>query len=242
MFDDNIRMNNNIIKACIEHKTERLLACLSTCIYPSKFELLHEDVLHDGPPHESNFGYAYAKRMMDVAIRACNYQFHTDFKCVSPTNMYGPNDNFDELNSHVIPALITKCVDSKQNEIPFIVSGSGKAQRQFVYSKDVARIMLEILTTEKYSTIPTNMIISTPITEEVSIKACAEMIATILENDQPIQFDTNKTDGQMKKTVDTSLFENIFHDFNFTPLNEGLKNAIRYYLMKISHESVWISN
>tara|TARA_Y100000389_G_C17076434_1_gene324531 strand:+ start:127 stop:564 length:438 start_codon:yes stop_codon:yes gene_type:complete len=128
-------------------------------------------------------------------------------------------------------------VYSKQNKTPFIVSGSGKAQRQFVYSTDVARIMLEILTTEKYNIIPTNMIISTPISQEVSIKTCAETIAAILDNKQPIQFDTDKTDGQMKKTVDTSLFENMFNDYTFTSLNEGLRNAIRYYLMNGFHET-----
>lgn len=237
MFYDNITINNNIIRACLEHKVERLLACLSTCIYPFKETRLHEELLHEGPPHDSCCGYAYGKRMMDVGIRTCNNQFGTNYKCISPTNIYGPNDNFNNLNSHVIPGLITKCVDSINKNKPFIINGSGKARRQFIYSMDIANILLDVLLTDKYLIIPMNIIISTPESHEISIKYCAETISKLLNNEQPIEYDTSKSDGQITKTVDTSLFEKYFPNYEFTSLTEGLTNTIKFYLRKISQET-----
>ena len=110
-YQINSQINNNLISACIDNKIPKLVSCLSTCIYPDEKYVtypLTEDQLHNGPPHDSNFGYAYAKRMVDVQIRAARKQYGVNYISVIPNNLYGEHDNFDLQNGHVLPALIRK--------------------------------------------------------------------------------------------------------------------------------------
>jgi len=143
MWSDNVLMNENLLRACHKHKVQKLVSCLSTCIFPDKTTYpIDETMLHNGPPHCSNEGYAYAKRMIDVASRCYREQYGDNFVTVVPTNIYGPYDNFNLEDSHVLPALIHKCYLAKQNGGTFNVRGTGTALRQFIYSKDLGRIML----------------------------------------------------------------------------------------------------
>ncbi len=117
-YSDNSLINNNIIDACVKYKIPKLVCCLSTCIYPDeKYATypLTEDQLHNGPPHDSNFGYAYAKRMVDIQLKAANQQHGYEYISVIPNNMYGEHDNFDLENGHVIPSLIRKIWEAKIN-------------------------------------------------------------------------------------------------------------------------------
>jgi len=102
---------------------------------------LTEDVLHAGPPHPSNEGYAYAKRMMDVHSRILEQEGIQSI-CLIPTNIYGPNDNFNLNDAHVMPALIHRCYLAKKSDTPFVVKGTGKPIRQFIHSRDLAKIIL----------------------------------------------------------------------------------------------------
>ena len=107
IFEQNLIMNYNIVKCCFELKINKLIACLSTCIFPDKtLYPINEDNLHQGEPHFSNEGYAYAKRMLEVHIRKYREQYNKDYFCITPCNIYGPNDNFNLEDSHVIPGLI----------------------------------------------------------------------------------------------------------------------------------------
>jgi GDP-L-fucose synthase len=188
---------------------------------------LTEDKIHLGEPHSSNYGYAYAKRMVDIQLRAYNEQYGTKYFSVIPTNIYGKNDNYDLESSHVIPALIRKCYMAIQSSSDFVVWGSGKPLREFIYAEDVANIC-NILIDKYEDTKP--LILST--SEEISISDVAHMIADIMGFKGNIIFDTTKPDGQFRKPTDNANLLKVIGDYKFTPLEEGLKKTIQHFLEK----------
>lgn len=174
---------------------------MSTCIFPDKIQCpLNEEKIHLGPPHFSNEGYSYAKRMIDVQSRLYREQYGCNFVSVVPTNVYGPHDNFSIQDGHVIPGLIHKCYLAKESGTPFIVLGSGKPLRQFIYAKDLARLMLWVQ--ENYSE-PTPIILSVDPADEVSIGHVAKLIADAMDFKGPLQFDTSKADGRVPSPART---------------------------------------
>jgi GDP-L-fucose synthase len=113
---DNILINHSVIQCCHETKVKKLISCLSTCIFPDKTNYpIDESMVHNGPPHDSNFGYSYAKRLIDIQNKAYHIQYGDNFTSIIPTNVFGPFDNFDLQDSHVIPGLIHKCYIAKSN-------------------------------------------------------------------------------------------------------------------------------
>lgn len=119
------------------------MSCLSTCIFPDKTTYpIDETMIHNGPPHSSNEGYAYAKRMIDVMNHCYAEEYDCKFTSVIPTNIYGPHDNFNVEEGHVIPGLIHKCYLAKQRGEPFMIWGSGSPLRQFIFSEDLAELMI----------------------------------------------------------------------------------------------------
>jgi len=122
---------------------EKCVSCLSTCIFPDKTSYpIDETMIHNGPPHDSNYGYAYAKRMIDVQNRAYHDQHGRQFTSVIPTNIYGPHDNFNQQDGHVIPGLIHKTYLAIKAGEDMTAWGSGTPLRQFIYSKDLARLFI----------------------------------------------------------------------------------------------------
>jgi GDP-L-fucose synthase len=139
MFEDNIKINTNVLSEAANRGVKRVINMLSTCIFPDGLnEPLTPSVIHKGPPHFSNEGYAYAKRVSEVHSRIIRETTNTWVTCLIPTNIYGPDDNFSTENGHVIPALISKAA----NETPLVVRGSGIAKRQFIHSSDLAKIVV----------------------------------------------------------------------------------------------------
>jgi GDP-L-fucose synthase len=134
-------------------------------------------MIHNGPPHNSNEGYAYAKRLLEIQCKSYNQQFGSKYICIIPTNIYGPHDNFHLEDSHVIPGLIHRCFLAKQKNEPFVVRGTGKPLRQFIYSIDLAKIIMELIL-EYHST---ESVIISP-SEEHSILNIAEMINSYFNN------------------------------------------------------------
>lgn len=224
-FYDNIMMNTNIIQAATTYKVPRLVSFLSTCVFPDKVEYpLTEDKIHLGPPHNSNFGYAYAKRMAEVQTRAYNKEFGTNYFTIIPTNAYGPRDNFNLENGHVIPMLIHKCYLAKQNNTDFEVWGSGTPLREFVYSEDIANII--DLLVEKYDgTEP--VIVSNPI--EYSIKQVVDLIVECMEFKGKVVWLSDKPDGQFRKPSSNAKLLSIIGDYEFIPLEVGLKQTINWF-------------
>ena len=226
MFEKNLLINYNVIKCCHDLKIKKLISCLSTCIFPNDTTYpINESMLHNGEPHNSNDAYSYAKRMIEVHSKAYREQYNDNFVCVIPTNVYGEYDNFSLEDGHVVPALIHKCYLAKQNNESFVVYGSGKPLRQFIYSTDLAKLILWVL--ENYSGEP--IILSPNENEEVSIKNVAELIAKEFDYDN-IKFDTSKSDGQFKKTADNTKLIDLYEEFKFTTIEEGIKKSVNWFM------------
>ncbi len=232
MFEKNILINMNVLKASHEVGVTKLIGCLSTCIFPDKTKYpIDETMLHNGPPHFSNDAYAYAKRMLEVQCKAYQEQYGSNFVCIVPTNIYGENDNYNLDDAHVIPALIHKCYLAKKQNKPFVVSGSGKPLRQFIYSHDLAKLIFNVLFDyEEKETI----ILSVSEKDEVTISHVASIIAQKFDYTHMLEYDYSKPDGQYKKTADNTKLMKFLDskkiDFSFTPMNEGLNKSIDWFL------------
>lgn len=223
MFEDNIIMNTLLFKYARKYKVKKIISILSTCIFPDGVQPLTEDKLHLGPPHYSNEGYAYAKRMMEVHGRILNESGIQTIQLV-PTNIFGPYDNFNIDNAHVIPALIHNCYLSKYSNKPFIVKGSGKPLRQFIYNKDLAKM---IMWNMYYNTKSGMYICSPPSKQEISIGDVARQIAKCMEYENKLTFDVQYSDGQYKKTVEPN---NIYNNFKYTDFNKALQCTVEWFI------------
>ena len=225
-YYDNVMINTNIIHECFLQNVEKLVCFLSTCIFPDDVTYpLIEDKIHLGPPHRSNYAYAYAKRMADIQLQSYNDNYGTQYFSVIPTNVYGPNDNYNLENSHVVPALIHKVYLAKQNNEDLVCWGSGTPLREFVFSKDVANITQYLLENYK-DTKP--IIISNSI--QVSIKELVETICEIMDFQNKIIWDTTYPDGQFKKPTDNKRLTKILPGYEFTTLKDGLEQTINFFI------------
>ena len=236
-FYDNMLINLNVLESARRAGVEKVVSFLSTCIFPDEVEYpLTEDKLHQGEPHCSNYGYAYAKRMLEVQSRAYNQQygvsveggkmkFPVKYVNVIPTNIYGPNDNFHLEDSHVVPALIHKCYLAKRDDTPLVIWGSGKPLREFIYSQDVGELTQLIL--EHYeSTDP--LILST--SEEHSIRDLAKAVVEAMDFEGTVIFDADKPDGQYRKPTCNLRLKDFAPDYEFTPFEEGIKKTVDWFV------------
>jgi len=225
MIQDNLLMNTNILQIAHELNINNVIMCLSTCIFPDKviqYPITIED-LHSGPPHYSNEGYAYAKRLCDSLTRAYQKEYNRRYFCVVPTNIYGPHDNFDLHDAHVIPALIHKCWLAKKNNTEFVIAGDGSPLRQFIFSEDLAYNILWAYT--NYTEINKPLIICPP-DSEVSISNIVTHIAKLLNYTENIVYDISKPNGQYKKTVENC---EILNNYNYKSISDGLKITIEWF-------------
>ena len=227
MFEKNAMINYNVLKCCHDYKVKKVISCLSTCIFPDKTTYpINETMLHNGPPHSSNDAYAFAKRMLEIHSKAYQEQYNDNFICVIPTNIYGENDNYHLENAHVIPALIHKCYLAKKENKEFIVCGSGKPLRQFIYAQDLAELIMWTL--EEYHE-KESLILSVNEKEEISIREVATLIAREFNYEQRMRFDTSFADGQLKKTADNSKLMKYIPTFEFTSMKNGLQKSIQWF-------------
>ena len=226
-YSQNTRMNVNILDASHRADVKKVLSLLSTCVYPDKITYpLTEDQIHNGPPHPSNFGYAYAKRMLDVQSRALRQQYGCNFICAIPNNLYGPRDNFDIETGHVIPAIIRKVWEAKLNNSQPTFWGEGTALREFTYSKDIAQILLFLL--ENYNeALPINV----GLTNEYSIRDVVYMVCDYLGYKGDIQWDITKPTGQFRKPSNGKrLIALGWREESYTPLKTGIKETCDWFL------------
>ncbi|XP_030752963.1 GDP-L-fucose synthase [Sitophilus oryzae] len=224
----NLHMNDNVLQVSYELGVKKVVSCLSTCIFPDKTEYpIDETMVHNGPPHPSNFGYSYAKRMIDVMNKAYHEQHKCIFTSVIPCNVFGPHDNYNSESSHVIPGLIKKLFDvMEQNKDTFTVMGTGKPLRQFIYSLDLAKLFIWVL--REYDEIDP-IILSVDEEAEVSIKDLAEELVKAFNFQGNIVFDTSKADGQYKKTASNRKLRKYLPDFQFTPFPQAIKESVDWY-------------
>ena len=224
-FYDNIMINSNIIEAARTCGVKKIVVFLSTCIFPDDVEYpLTEKKIHLGPPHESNDGYAYAKRMAAVHLKAYREQYGLNYTSVIPCNVYGTNDNFNLESGHVIPSLIHKCYLARENGTDFEVWGSGTPLREFIYSKDVAELTEWVLDNYDESE---PIILST--SQEISIKDLVHTIGDLMNFKGEYKWLSDKPDGQYRKPSDNSKLLSYLPDYKFTPIEEGLKETIEWF-------------
>jgi len=225
-FYDNIMINTNVIESSRKNGVKRLVSFLSTCIFPDDIEYpLTENKIHLGEPHNSNYPYAYAKRMADIQIRAYREQYGLNYVSVIPTNIYGPNDNFSLTHGHVMPMLIHKLYLSQQNNTDFIVWGSGKPLREFIYSKDVAKLSEWAV----YNYDESEPIIFSP-SNEISIMDLVDLLVKEFNFKGKVIFDSTKPDGQYRKHSDNSKLKSYLPDFKFTPIEVGIKETVKWFI------------
>ena len=228
MLEDNLLINFNVLKCSHLFKVEKLINCLSTCIFPDKTTYpINESMLHDGPPHTSNDAYAYAKRLLEIHSKAYQEQYNDNFICVIPTNIYGDHDNYSLEDGHVIPSLIHKCYLSKKNGEDFVIRGTGKPLRQFIHSLDLGRLLLWTL--EEYKE-KISIILSVGPEEEISIRTIGKLIAKNFNYEKHLVFDDSYSDGQHKKTANNSLLKSYLPDYKFINMEDGLKNTIKWFI------------
>jgi GDP-L-fucose synthase len=232
MMENNLLMNMHVMQCCREFGVEKLVSCLSTCIFPEQTLSPHirlpidESMIHLGPPHPSNEGYAYAKRMVDVQSRYYRKQYGCNFISLAPTNIFGPNDNYSPEHSHVIPALIRKCFEAIKGGTDFVIWGTGKPLRQFIYSLDLARLF--VWAYFNYNEVGP-LILAPDESQEVSIGQIAQYVADAFGYTKPLVFDTKYSDGQYKRTVTNRKLLSLNPDFRFTPLPEAIKGAVGWF-------------
>ena len=225
-FFDNIMMNTNVIEYARVHNVKRLVNFLSVCVFPDNVDYpLTEDKIHLGEPHFSNNAYAYAKRMSDVQINAYREQYGINYTSVIPTNIYGPDDNFSLVHGHVIPMLIHKLYLAQRDNTDFVVWGSGKAKREFIFSKDLAKMVEYVLTDY---TEPTPIILST--SDEISIRDVVDVLVQIFNFKGNVVFDATKPEGQYRRPSDNSKILNCMPNFTFTPFEDAMKESVEWFI------------
>ena len=223
-FEKNILINMNVMKASIYVK--KLISLMSTCIFPDKIDYpITEEKLHLGPPHSSNEGYSYAKRMIDVLSRAYNKEYGTKYITVIPGNLYGPYDNFNLEDAHVIPALMHKMKNAKLSGEPLIIFGTGNALRQFTHASDLAKYLVWMLNNYEDKE---PLIVSSE--EEYSIFDLVQILKEEFNYNGEISWDNTRSDGQIKKTISCEKLKSVHPDLHFRDLRDGLKETIKWFL------------
>lgn len=228
-FYDNAIMGIQLIHEAYLRGIEKMVILGTICCYPKHTPVpFKEEDLWNGYPEETNAPYGLAKKMLLAQSQAYRQQYGFNSIFLMPVNLYGPGDNFDPKSSHVIPALIKKCVDAKERgEDQINVWGTGNASREFLYVEDAANAI--ILATEKYNkSDPINIGASI----EVRIKDLVDLIVLLTEFKGEIIWDTSKPDGQPRRMLDISKSE---REFDFTAnmdFKKGLNNTIKWFKQK----------
>jgi GDP-L-fucose synthase len=225
-FYDNAIMGIQLMHEACLRKIEKFVALGTICAYP-KFTPVpfKEESLWNGYPEETNAPYGLAKKMLLVQAEAYRQQYGFNAIYLLPVNLYGPGDNFDPKSSHVVPALIKKCFDSKEKgESHIVVWGTGKASREFLYVEDAAEAI--ILATEKYNK-PDPVNIGAGL--EITIKELVRFIVKFTGFNGKIIWDDKRPDGQPRRCLDTSKAEDEFGFKARMNFEEGLKKTIAWY-------------
>jgi len=225
-FYENAIMGIELIEAARLAQIEKFVTIGTVCAYP-KFTPVpfHEDDLWDGYPEETNAPYGVAKKMLLVQGQAYRQQYGMNVIHLIPVNLYGPGDNFDPASSHVIPALIKKCVDARDGGATHIeVWGSGSPSREFLYVDDAARGI--VLGADRYDgPDPVNLGVG----QEITIRDLVEVIARLTRFEGEIRWDPSKPDGQPRRALDTSRAREQFGFVAGTSFEDGLRSTIEWY-------------
>jgi GDP-L-fucose synthase len=226
-FYANAIMGIELIEAARRHQAEKVVVLGTICAYPKLTPVpFREEDLWNGYPEEVTAPYGLAKKALLVQCQAYRAQYGMNAIFLLPVNLYGPRDHFDLENSHVVPSIIRKCVDAKERgEREVVLWGDGSATREFLYVEDAAEAI--VLATECYDKPePVNLGSG----REVSIRELAEKIAVAIGFNGSVLWDTTKPNGQPRRCLDVSRAEREFGFRATTPLEEGMRRTVDWYL------------
>jgi GDP-L-fucose synthase len=233
-FYENLMMGVQLIEQARQSNVKKFVALGTVCAYP-KFTPtpFSEDDLWDGYPEETNAPYGLAKKMMLVQSQSYRQQYGFNSIFLLPANLYGPGDSFDLEKSHVIPALIRKCIEARDEGRPYIeVWGTGEASREFLYVEDCAD---GVLRAAAYYDEADPVNIGTGI--EIKISELVKLIARLIRFDGEIRWQTDRPDGQPRRRLDVSRALQKFGFQAQTPFEEGLRRTIDWYEMSMKDSS-----
>lgn len=236
----NLMIEANLISAAYHHGVERLLFLGSSCIYPRlAAQPMREDALLTGTLEPTNEAYAIAKIAGIKLCESYNRQYGTNYRSVMPTNLYGPNDNFNLENSHVIPALLRKFHDAKVNKAETVpVWGTGNARREFLYVEDMADACVYVMRLDNatYAANTDSMLshINIGTGQDVTIGELAEVIKAVVGFEGEIVFDVSKQDGTPQKLLDISRLTSLGWQTKFS-LRQGLAATYQWYLENLEN-------
>src|SRR5579863_6377950 len=225
-FYDNAVMGLNAIEAARIAGIEKFVCVGTVCSYPKLTPVpFREENFWNGYPEETNAPYGLAKKMLLVQLQAYRQQYGLNGIYLTPVNLYGPRDNFDLQSSHVIPALIRKCLEAKQSHAAEITAwGTGSATREFLYVEDAAEAI--VLAAEKYEK---PELVNLGSGEEISIRELLGFVCSLTGYQGSIRWDATKPDGQPRRCLDTSRALAEFGWRANTPLRDGLRKTIAWF-------------
>lgn len=225
MLRDNTLMALSILEAARKCGVNKTIMTLTTGMYPVNAEIpLNEASIHNGYPHESNYGSSFAKRFVDPAIRAYRDEFGMSVVGLVPSGIFGENDYFNPEDAAMVPALIRRFYDNRNSNENITIWGDGSPLREYTYAKDLARAYIWALCNYDDA-----QILNVGTTEENSVRDIAFMIADIMRIERTrIYFDTSKPAGIFKKSTDNSRFIEL-SNFRYTPFREGLEKTIKWF-------------
>lgn len=225
LLRDNLLMNVNVLEAARSEKVKKVVMTLSAGMYPPEAPLpLKEESIHAGAAHFTNYSYAYAKRIVEPLIRAYRKEYNMNVIGLVPNGIFGPFDNFNFETAPMLPSLIRRFYESKDEMTPLVVWGDGSPLREYTFSLDLARAYMWCLNHYDHEDI-----LNVGSTEEHTIKDIAFMISDALGiSKNRIAFDTSKPNGIFRKNTDNNKFVQL-SDFKYRPLRDGLKDTVDWF-------------
>jgi GDP-L-fucose synthase len=235
-FYDNLMMGTQLLHESRKAGVEKFVAIGTVCAYPKHTPVpFKEEDIWNGYPEETNAPYGLAKKMLLVQSQAYRQQYGFNSIFLLPVNLYGPRDNFDPSSSHVIPALIRKFIEAKEDRI--VAWGTGNPTREFLYADDAAEGIL--LAAEHYNS---SDAVNLGSGHEISIKDLTELIAKLTGFKGIIEWDASQPDGQPRRCLDTTKAKHLFGFEAKISFEEGLEHTINWYQQLISNLESQISN
>lgn len=231
IFHDNTLMALNLVEACVARNVGKFVGVVASCAYgdtaAARSGVLHEDDFFAGRPNETVAGHGFAKRNLQLACQFYRQQHNLNAVCVCPTTLYGPGDSFDPERTKVMGGMIRRFVEARRKGLDKVeVWGTGRPLREFLHVADCARLMADAALKYDDSALPLNLGTG----QEVSIASLATMVAEAAGYQGEIHFDTSKPDGQYRKRLDMArLWAVLGPDQHFTPLDEGIRETVRWY-------------
>ncbi len=226
LIRDNLLINTHITHYSSVYKVKKLISCSSICAFPETENLvLSEKELLNGPIYHLNESYGWSKRTADILIRSYKKQFSLNGMSAIPGNLVGPNDIYDKKKSHLLPSLILKLYQAKQENKPFEIWGDGTAKRSLLLSDDLAIVMLRLL--DEVEKLPERLVIGSE--NHLTIKEIVDILCKVADFHGEVIYNKDKPNGQMERKIDISLLKSLFPDWKPTDTEESIKISWNFF-------------